>query len=103
MDRRLISELRLSVGDRLQEWVSQQQRTGPALSRDDQRAYASFGQYFDRIEHGVIWRDAPERRITAGTIVEKFRDGFHDTPPLSVFVGIGCAGVAKNLSRYIFG
>ena len=40
MDRRLISELRLSVGDRLQEWVSQQQRTGPAPSRDDQRAYA---------------------------------------------------------------
>ena len=28
------------VGDRLQEWVSQQQRGGPGASRDDQRAYA---------------------------------------------------------------
>jgi pilus assembly protein CpaF len=40
MDRQLISDLRLLVGDRLQEWVALRQRDGTTTSRDDQRQYA---------------------------------------------------------------
>jgi pilus assembly protein CpaF len=40
MDRQLISDLRLTVGDRLQEWVAQHQREGAPKSREDQRHYA---------------------------------------------------------------
>ncbi len=40
MDRQLISDLRLTVGDRLQEWVAQHQRDGAPASREDQRHYA---------------------------------------------------------------
>ena len=40
MDRSLISQLRLTVGDLLQEWVAERQRHDVVVSRDDQRAYA---------------------------------------------------------------
>ena len=40
MDRQLISQLRLAVGDLLQEWTELQSNDGVTVSRGDQRQYA---------------------------------------------------------------
>ncbi len=41
MDRQLIADLRLVVGDKLQEWVGQRRREGVEVGKDDQRQYAN--------------------------------------------------------------
>jgi pilus assembly protein CpaF len=40
LDRELVSQLKRTVGDHLQEWVTGLQRDGTVVSRDDQRQYA---------------------------------------------------------------
>ncbi len=41
MDRQLIADLRLVVGDKLQEWVGQRRREGVEVGKDDQRQFAN--------------------------------------------------------------
>ncbi len=41
MDRQLIADLRLIVGDKLQEWVGQRRRDGVEVGKDDQRQFAN--------------------------------------------------------------
>ena len=40
LDRDLVSLLKRTVGDRLQEWVTTNERDGNAVGRDDQRQFA---------------------------------------------------------------
>ena len=60
MDRQLISDLRLAVGDHLQEWVAQQQQTGTSPSKDDQRHFAGA---VARDELSLVERQRMQRNL----------------------------------------
>ena len=91
MDRQLIADLRLVVGDKLQEWVGQQRRDGVNVGKDDQRQFANSiaREQLDLVERQRMQANAP--RMAPGEYNAVVRE------VLNALFGVG--GIGAILDR----